>query len=71
MRTAWRNLITATRAHPGTSILSGIIDGRCAMPDIPTVHNVLGYVLTAWLSINAGIIIGAWWAAVHVERGER
>ncbi len=41
------------------------------MPDIPTVHNVLGYVLTGWLSINAGIIIGAWWAAAHVERGER
>jgi len=40
------------------------------MPDIPTIHNVLGYVLTAWLSINAGIIIGAWWTASHVERGQ-
>lgn len=41
------------------------------MPDIPTIHTGLGYVLTAWLSINAGIIIGAWWTAVHVERGNR
>jgi len=41
------------------------------VPDIPTIHTGLGYVLTGWLSINAGIIIGAWWAAVHVERGDR
>lgn len=38
--------------------------------DIPTIHTGLGYVLVSWLSVNAGIIIGAWWAAAHVERGQ-
>lgn len=29
-------------------------------------HTILGYVLTGWLALNAGVIFGAWWAT----RGE-
>lgn len=32
------------------------------MPDIPTIHSTLGYILTGWLTFNAGLIAGAWWA---------
>lgn len=38
------------------------------MPDIPTIHTTLGYILTGWLALNAGITIGAWWTAHQAER---
>ena len=33
-----------------------------------TVHNALGYAVTAWLALNAGIILGSWWTASQAER---
>lgn len=46
------------------------MNGRCSVPDIASVHSALGYIATAWIALNLGIIIGAWWAAAHVERGQ-